>query len=272
MNLAFPAAVLFAFLLPGFLLRDAFRRPEGSLPDPTPFARRIVWSFLLTLLLNAVWCTAAQSLTSYRVDWEALLLLVSGDHGSAYESAVQRIVSHPEGPMLYLFSLCIAAWAMGAFPRHLILSLRLDREGRPGAAWLRADTPWYYLLSGYDTETMPDVVHISAVVEIGKEAYLYVGLLNDYFLDSSGTLDRLVLSEVSRRPMGIDRTGALQEESGAESANHRTGGDSRGADDAAVSAMLDEEDRFYPIEGDYFVLKGSEIRTLNIRYLQFEID
>lgn len=253
MNLALPAALFFVFLLPGFLLRDAFRRPEIALPDPTPFADRIISSFLLAALMHAAWCAASAVFTPYRIDWEALLLLVSADRGNAYEAAIHRISAHPEGPFWYLITLCAAARLLGGVPRQLIRLTRLDREGRTGAAWLRADTPWYYLFSGYDATPMPDAVLISAVVEVGKDAYLYVGRLVEYFLDRSGAIDRLVLEDVWRRPLGADRADVPTAASTP-------------ADWAAA------EERFYRIEGDYFVLAGSEIRTLNIRYLQLEVD
>ena len=249
MNLAFPAALLFAFLLPGFILRTAFQKPERSVPDVTPFAWTISTSVFLALLLNALWCYAAETLTPWRVDWEALLLMVSADRGSAYEAAIQRAAHWPQGPLLYLASLCGAAYLCGSLLRSLIQWLRLDREDLPISSWLRADTPWYYLFSGYDAQPQPDAVLICAVVQIGAQAYLYVGRLVEYFLTRDGQIDRLVLEDVWRRPMAADRPEVPEAHA-----------------DAATS-----EERFYRIDGDYFVLHAAEIRTLNIRYLRLSV-
>ena len=87
---------------------------------------------------------------------------------------------------------------------------------------------------------------IGAVVCLGSSAYLYTGVLVEYFLDDQGQLNRLVLASAARRPLSDDQA--------SES----------GADPDQSQAY---EERFYPIEGDYFVLRYSEVLTLNVRYL-----
>lgn len=64
-------------------------------------------------------------------------------------------------------------------------------------------------------------------------------MLNDFYFDKEGQLDRLILQNVKRRPMSADKT------AGGEPA-----------------------DRFYPIDGDSFVLRYSEAITLNIQYVK----
>ena len=87
---------------------------------------------------------------------------------------------------------------------------------------------------------------IGAVVCLGSSAYLYTGVLVEYFLDDQGQLNRLVLASAARRPLSDDQAS----EGGADQGQ----------------PLVDEE-RFYPIEGDYFVLRYSEVLTLNVRYL-----
>jgi hypothetical protein len=83
---------------------------------------------------------------------------------------------------------------------------------------------------------------VSAIVEVGKEAVLYVGVLDEFYVDAEGQLDRVVLQGVARRPIGADKTGAA--EAGAA------------------------ETRFYAVDGDSFVLRYSEAITLNIQYVR----
>lgn len=70
-------------------------------------------------------------------------------------------------------------------------------------------------------------------------------MLEDFFFDEGGALDRLVLSNVSRRQLTSDKI---------------------------VSPEMEEvnELRFYAVEGDYFVLRYSEAITLNIQYLKLQ--
>jgi hypothetical protein len=96
----------------------------------------------------------------------------------------------------------------------------------------------------------PNGVAIGAVVSLGGIAYLYTGVLVEYFLDDQGQLNRLVLASAARRPLSEDAV-EESEESLAEGSSRALPGD----------------ERFYPIEGDYFVLRYSEVLTLNVRYL-----
>jgi len=148
------------------------------------------------------------------------------------------------------FAFSIAA---GFTLRRVVTRLKLDRRGAPLANLLRFDTPWYYLFTGYDRPMPPNGVAIGAVVSLGGIAYLYTGVLVEYFLDDQGQLNRLVLASAARRPLSDDA---------AEESEESPGGRIR---PAPVGPPGDE--RFYPIEGDYFVLRYSEVLTLNVRYL-----
>jgi hypothetical protein len=78
----------------------------------------------------------------------------------------------------------------------------------------------------------------AAVAEdFGKDAMLYTGVLDSFYFDAEGQLDRLVLQGVSRRPLANDKT------------------------------IVDDADRFYPVDGDSFVLRYSEMITLNVQYV-----
>lgn len=90
------------------------------------------------------------------------------------------------------------------------------------------------------------MVLISAIVEVAKEAVLYVGVLDEFYVDSEGQLDRLVLQNVARRPLSKDKSVAE-------------------ANDGNVVGT--ELARFYEVDGDSFVLRYSETITLNIQYV-----
>ncbi|RJG11682.1 hypothetical protein [Massilia cavernae] len=128
----------------------------------------------------------------------------------------------------------------------MISRLRLDREAARFSSIFRFhDAPWYYLLTGADfsNDDKPDLIVVSAIVEVAKEGILYVGFLDDFYFDSEGQLDRLILQEVSRRPITLDKP-------------------------AVESGDAEDVQRFYPIDGDNFVLRYSEAITLNVQYVK----
>lgn len=146
----------------------------------------------------------------------------------------------------YFSSLFLAALVAPVILRSQIAKHRLDRgTARFSSIFRFHDAPWYYLLTGADFshEEKPDLIMISAIVEVAKDAFLYVGVLDDFFFDSDGNLDRLILESVARRPLSADKTTAPPE-----------GGAS--------------EERFYDIDGDSFVLRYQDVKTLNVQYVK----
>ena len=91
--------------------------------------------------------------------------------------------------------------------RAQIAKRRLDRAtARFSSIFRFHDAPWYYLLTGADfsEDEKPDLIMISAIVEVAKDAVLYVGILDNFFFDADGNLDRLILQSVARRPLSAD--------------------------------------------------------------------
>lgn len=83
-------------------------------------------------------------------------------------------------------------------------------------------------------------VYISAVVTLGKDAYLYHGLFVDVEFTKTGQIDRILLTDAYRRMMSVDAT--------------QPGGE------------VESSERFYKIGGDVLVIAYKDIRTLNIQY------
>ena len=98
----------------------------------------------------------------------------------------------------------------------------------------------YYLFSGLDQpkDDVTDGTMVEAIVEFKEGSYLYAGVLDGYELNEHGQLDRLTLIWAQRRKFECDRE------------YHET--------------------RSYPIEGDVFVLRYDDVKTLNITYLSLD--
>jgi hypothetical protein len=147
----------------------------------------------------------------------------------------------------YFLTLFAGAYFLPAFARHAVTHFRLDRTGRRCSPIFRFhQAPWYCLLSGADFAkgNEPDFIAVSAIVDVAGKAFIFTGILDEYFVDAEGALDHLALEDVMRRPLDADKTG--------------------GEDDNQI-------DRFYVVDGDYFVLRYSEVITLNVEYIKLKM-
>jgi hypothetical protein len=245
MTVAFPALVIFLILLPGFIARSRIKRVERQVLDYSPFGQVVSEAVVWAGSLHIVWVLLAQWLNGAELNVEIVLQLLSTD------TAVQgQALSHVAGQAgkvtTYFSTLLAAAYLLPSGIRWAISARRLDRLGSRWNSLFRfSGAPWYYLLSGadFDAGNTPDLIAVSAVVNVAGSPYIYTGLLDEYFIDQSGNLDRIVLQQVMRRPLTADKM-------------PETGGR--------------EQERFYPVEGDYFVLRYSEAITLNIEYIKLK--
>lgn len=245
MNLALPALIAFLLLLPGFIFRTRLKRAERTSLDFSPFGQIVAEAVLWSFVAHLIWLGLSDIVFSQRFQPLVLMKLLSSAPLSQADATV-AVAANFEWIVGYCGSLFVAAFLIPTLARTAISRYRLDRSSAPwGAVFRFHDAPWYYLLTGADftEEEAPDFIVISAIVEIAKEAVLYVGVLSEFFVDAEGQLDRLVLQGVSRRPIASDKNRA----------------DADGGN---------ETDRFYEVDGDSFVLRYSETITLNVQYVK----
>src|SRR5262245_40210491 len=226
MNVALPTFVLFILLLPGFVFRSRLKLSERLSLDYSPFGRVVAEGIFWAGVLHAFWLGAAYLLRDQVFELSVLIRLLSSNlqqHGQA----IDAISGQGRWVVEYFATLLPASYCIPAALRWLITRLRLDRVGSPLSPWLRFHgAPWYYLLTGadYKEEDLPDYLLVSAVVNVAGQAILYNGVLDDFYVDQDGKLDRLVLVNAKRRRFEDDRTAATR-----------------------------EPERFYDVAGDYFV-------------------
>ena len=247
MNVALPAIIVFLLVLPGFIFRDRYKRTERTVLDYAPFGRVVAEAVLWAAALHAIWLAGAWLFRGHFFRLDILMGLLSASP-TAQARAIEDLDRQADWLAEYFASLLLASLLIPIVLRSVITRWRLDRFGHWLAPVVRFhDAPWYYLLSGADfaKEELPDLIKISAIVDVAGEPYLYQGFLDDFYFNPDGELDRLVLEEASRRPLANDKP-------------KPDGGKQAGAVD----------ERFYPIDGDYFVLRYSEAITLNVVYLK----
>lgn len=243
MNIALPAVIVFVLLLPGFIARSRIKRVERLTLDYSPFGQVVTEAVLWAIGLHLLWIGLAHLLLAGEFRPEIALELFSTE--PATQTRALDAVARQAGALTaYFVSLLVFSYLGPLGFRAWVSHRRLDRAGAPLAGLLRFDgAPWYYLLSGADfaAEDVPDFVSVSAIVDVAGQPYLYMGLLEDYFLNPDGDLDRVILQQVMRRPLSRDKAA--------------------GSSDRDLS-------RFYPIDGDYFVLRYREAITLNVEYIK----
>lgn len=253
MNFALPALVCFIVLLPGFIARSRFRHVENKTLDYSPFGEVVASAVIVAAIMHASWIWLSAQFFGWRFEPVYFLHLLSGD-SKAQLSALDRVAQQAGLVCLYLGAVYVTSFFAPSLIRLLGSWSWLSNHAPIVGSWLRfSDAPWYYLLSGADLKPADKenaFIYISAVVNLAGQPHLYKGVLEKYYLNRDGSLDRMILFGVARRPISKDKqhNGTSSESSDAPSA---------------------KDERFYEVEGDYFVLRYAEAITLNIQILEF---
>lgn len=245
MNVALPALIVFLLLLPGFIFRARLKRVERTSLDFSPFGQIVAEALLWALLAHLTWLAISYFIFRHQFNSLVLMQLLSSAPASQADAA-KDVAKDFNRISVYFVTLLLASFTIPPIIRAVISTFRLDRAAaRFGTVFRFHEAPWYYLLTGADfsKDEEPDFIVISAIVEVAKEAILYVGVLDEFFVDAGGQLDRLVLQGVARRPLANDKP-------------------------APGSEKPDDGERFYEIDGDSFVLRYSEAITLNVQYVK----
>ena len=184
--------------------------------------------------------------------WDVLLPLLVGERAgpgvasaSAAHSAINWVAEHPAPPIIYFVSLYFASAASAWGLRRAVDKYRLDSAGTWYFRLFRSGSEWFYFFTGRDEfeQEDPHLVYVTTIVNLDIP-YIYRGIFVRYFLKGNGELDRIILSGVARRKLSDDRRPGAHGDNPA----------------------------FYEIEGDYFVLRYSEITTINIAYWGFAFE
>lgn len=241
MNVAFPALLIFLLILPGLIFNSTFYKIENTPLTYVPFTSKTIISAVVTLILHTLGLLILTYFTNHPLNAWPLLTLISGAQGKEYSAVLSSLnMSQILFFALYLLIIYFLAFICGYAVRSLIVKWRWDR-----LSVFEIDSPWYYLFKGYDWEDgNPGGVQIAAILEMGGSCFLYVGILEKFFLNVDGNIDRLVLTNAMRREIKNDKKPNESE--------------------------TDLLKRFYPIDGNYFVLKYSEVKNLNVQFLKID--
>lgn len=195
MEIALPGMIIFLIITPGFIFRAQFKRAERETFDYSPFGRVVGQAFFWVVILHGIWLAITHWLFKQDLNPELLLKLLS----KADTDTIKIVSQDKINITKYFLSLYFFCWIFPPIFRREIVRLRLDRASYFWSWMLRFDAPWYYLLHGADQEKEPDLIFVSAIVEVGNRSILYRGVLVDFIVNrNTGELDRLILRGVYR--------------------------------------------------------------------------
>ncbi|WP_368639813.1 hypothetical protein ABRZ04_13655 [Castellaniella ginsengisoli] len=264
MNIALPAIIAFLIILPGFAFRSRWQIVEGTRLDYSPFGQVVVNAVIYAALIHSIILAFSAVVFDRGVRFDVLIRLLSSSATPSDYELVHRDIAWVSA---YFFAALFVPIMLAYAVKKIVSKFRLDRkDSRLCDIFRFKRAPWYYLLSGADfsKNKVPDFIQIAAVVCLGGQSYIYQGILEYYYPDEQGQLDRLVISSASRRLLSNDDAARLLPGRGEEF--------NRGVGVPKESSKRRRDvpkSRFYPILGDYFVLHYDEVVTLNVRYMKY---
>lgn len=181
-----------------------------------------------------------------------------GGNDALFAACLSSVTKNYFGESLYLLSLYAFSAGLGYLVHFIVRSNHLDHKYK----FIRFNNDWYYLLTGeilkfpnpsngesvaaYDDQLF---VYLSTVVTYGQTSYLFRGIISDFWFDREGNLDRVLLEDVYRRRLSDDRQS-----------------------DQAHNAHAGEDFRYYQVVGDRFIIRRSEMTTINLEYFMVSED
>jgi len=234
MNIAFPAFFILVLIIPGFIFQNAYEKVENTSIEKKPFDVSSSLAFFYALILHILLITVVLPIFGNEINYEICIKLLIGSKSISADDLAAISNNIPQ-VILYFASSFLLAYVLGRLFQKLIFYFNPYKSSK-----YAFDTPWYYELTGKLSETQnAELIKLSCLVESKNSSFLYYGVLEDFYLDSEGELNRVVLSGAMRRPIESDDSNPL--EPAAE--------------------------RFYEIKGDRLILKYEDIKNINIEYL-----
>lgn len=263
MNILLGALLLALLLLPGFIFRMGYlAKPFASKSFNSSFVEELLFSLLPAFILQVSGYLIVKSFATVN-EKAFLLLLINSDKatGLSYSSRDVGLFA------IYLLVMCMCSLLLGFGLRSVALRTRLHLK----YGLFRIYNEWQIYFDGFILDYPDEPGERKAVtkkwldvlVENKNGAYIYSGFLNEYVLSKDDTLSRIYLTAVRRRKLESDQdTAVVQDE--AEDNGSEIDYDRPEAESNLEQSSLDR--RYYFMPGDYFMIPGSEIRSINITY------
>jgi len=247
-NIALSTFILLLLLLPGLTFRRFYYTEEFSKQYFKSSYGELFASTLVPSIIIHAFCLWVFAYPNYEIDFQVLGTLVSGSNDQAEVSRAFKNIDTNKVYILSYFIIVILLSMIGGFSFKLFIrKLKLDRKIK----LFRFQNEWHYLFSGeiYDFERIDghhkpiDIKYINALVDTSEGPIIYMGILADYVLSKTGGIDRIYLSDVSRKPLKNSLEGEHQNGVGSN----------------------------YEMPGDFFVIPFDKIINLHIVYYKIAV-
>jgi hypothetical protein len=264
MNILLGALLLALLLLPGFIFRTGYlARPFSSKSFSSSFLEELLFSLLPAFFLQISGYLIVELWRGVN-EVKIILLLTNSD-----KSALHPLNATDIGLFaVYLSTLFVIAFGLGFALRQFAIRTRLHLR----YTLFRIFNEWEIYFEGYILD-YPDkageakkVMYswVDVLVDTKEGSYIYSGFLDKYVLGKDESLNRLYLTAVRRRPFVKDALPAINPPVDAASADEVNYDLPEDPVPDNIETGLD--DRYYFMPGDYFMIPGDEIRSVNITY------
>lgn len=190
MNVAFSTLLILILLSPGFIVRYAFLKgPYSRKNFRPPIADDIFWSVIPAFFIQILALIFLQLIGKTLATKDIYLLLI-GEKGIDFNTVNTNLIPF----LLYSLILLLISYMIGASARFIVSKYNLDLKYNI----LKVNNEWYYLFSGKLIKEDLDLIQLDILVSSDKGTTLYSGILEDYFLNKDGGIDRLYLIRVYR--------------------------------------------------------------------------
>lgn len=251
MNFALSTLILLLFLIPGFLFRRFYYTGEFSKQYFKQNLSDLIFPTLIPSLLfhtlGIFFINHSPFSNQYTIDVNVISGLISGvANYDQVNYGLQSIHTYSRPIIGYFFFISIISIVAGFLGKAFVRNLKLDRKLKI----FRFKNEWHYIFSGeiLDFPRVPgkaeelDVTYIDALVKTDEGSIIYSGLLTEYVLSNEGGIDRLYLTDVKRRYLKDD---------------HRE---------------KPNEEKYYYMPGQFFVLPFNQVINLHITYYTVEVN
>lgn len=238
MNIAFPTFFILCLIFPGYILLKSLSKKENTSVEHYGLDSSFVQALIISILIHLLSLFVVKKI-GYNVIIEICIKILTGKDLSTTELTI--ISESSLQIALYFIIVFISSFLLGKLIQKIFLLIFPYKE-----SFLSFDTPWFYELRGMiSKDKKADITKVSCLVNLNEGSYLYYGILQQFYLNKDGSLDRIIIEEAMRRKIENDEASATDGETSVD-------------------------DRYYRIKGDKIILKYSDIKNINLEYYIIE--
>lgn len=235
-SLAIALVLLFLIAIPGFITINAYYTYQSETLQFKPTSSKFTLAVIISMIAHLAWLKATDCL-GHSVDYALLIEALSprSAHNGLKEWINYDGLFGLGGYFITLYATCFGV-AKGL--QRLALKHKLDLK----LPFLAVENPLVYRLKGRTegfSEGDFDGLLVAATVDHDDGTYIYTGILLECPLDDNGDPKQLILYNAKRRRFDQDKS-----------------------KDGEAPA-----ERFYPIDGHFFVLEYEKVNSLNLQYI-----